>query len=79
MRIDAILERMEDALDDGAVALACDRDFHTAIADITGNSALKHLTGLIYSSRMSPYFKKLAWGWDYAERSMQNRRCSGRS
>lgn len=60
MRIDAILERMEGALDDGAVALACDRDFHTAIADIIGNSALKHFTGLIYDSRMSPYFKKLA-------------------
>lgn len=59
-RIDAILERMEGALDDGAVALACDRDFHTAIADIIGNSALKHFTGLIYDSRMSPYFKKLA-------------------
>ena len=40
--------------------LACDRNFHTAIADIIGNSALNRFTGLIYDSRMSPYFKKLA-------------------
>lgn len=59
-RIDAILERMEQSLNDASVALACDRDFHTAIADIIGNSALKHFAGLIYDSRMSPYFKKLA-------------------
>lgn len=60
MRIDATLERMGRSLDDAEVALACDRDFHTAIADIIGNSALKHFTGLIYDSRMSPYFTKLA-------------------
>ncbi|MCC2611209.1 FadR/GntR family transcriptional regulator [Neorhizobium sp. Rsf11] len=59
-RIDAILERMEQSLNDASVALVCDRDFHTAIADIIGNSALKHFAGLIYDSRMSPYFKKLA-------------------
>lgn len=59
-RIDAILERMEKSLDDAAVALTCDRNFHTAIADIIGNSALKHFTGLIYDTRMSPYFTKLA-------------------
>lgn len=59
-RIDVILQRMEQSLDDSATALICDRDFHTAIADIIGNSALKHFTGLIYDSRMSPYFKKLA-------------------
>ncbi|MDO1583523.1 FadR/GntR family transcriptional regulator [Rhizobium oryzicola] len=59
-RIDAILLRMEASLDNAAVALACDRDFHTAIADIIGNSALKHFTGLIYDSRSSPYFTKLA-------------------
>ncbi|WP_105421669.1 MULTISPECIES: FadR/GntR family transcriptional regulator [Neorhizobium] len=59
-RIDLLLERMEQSLNDGPVALACDRDFHTAIADIIGNSALKHFTGLIYDTRMSPYFTKLA-------------------
>ncbi|MCO5734275.1 FadR/GntR family transcriptional regulator [Rhizobium sp. SSA_523] len=59
-RIDAILDQMEASLDDAEVALACDRDFHTAIADIIGNSALKHFTGLIYDTRMSPYFTKLA-------------------
>ena len=59
-RIDATLERMARSLDEPEIALACDRDFHTAIADIIGNSALKHFTGLIYDSRMSPYFKKLA-------------------
>lgn len=59
-RLDVIIERMENALDDAPVALSCDRDFHTAIADIIGNSALKHFTGLIYDTRMSPYFTKLA-------------------
>ena len=59
-RIDATLERMARSLDDPEVALGCDRDFHTAIADMIGNSALKHFTGLIYDSRMSPYFTKLA-------------------
>ncbi|MFD1744922.1 FadR/GntR family transcriptional regulator [Rhizobium helianthi] len=59
-RIDAILLRMEQSLDDPSVALACDRDFHTAVADILGNSALHRFTGLIYDSRMSPFFKKLA-------------------
>ncbi|MGE6738641.1 FadR/GntR family transcriptional regulator [Allorhizobium pseudoryzae] len=59
-RIDAILDRMTNALDDAEAALACDRAFHTAIADIIGNSALKHFTGLIYDTRMSPYFTKLA-------------------
>ena len=60
LRIDATLERMARSLEDPEVALACDRDFHTAIANIIGNSALKHFTGLIYDSRMSPYFTKLA-------------------
>lgn len=59
-RIDATLRRMARSLDEPEVALGCDRDFHTAIADIIGNSALKHFTGLIYDSRMSPYFTKLA-------------------
>ena len=59
-RIDAILSRMDASLDNAAMALACDRDFHTAIADIIGNTALKHFTGLIYDSRSSPYFTKLA-------------------
>lgn len=58
--IDAILDRMAHSLDDAAIALACDRDFHVAIVDVIGNSALKHFTGLVYDSRMSPYFKKLA-------------------
>ncbi|WP_137136409.1 FadR/GntR family transcriptional regulator [Rhizobium sp. FKY42] len=59
-RIDATLQRMARSLDEPDVALGCDRDFHTAIADMIGNSALKHFTGLIYDSRMSPYFTKLA-------------------
>ena len=59
-RIDATLERMARSLEEPEVALGCDRDFHTAIADMIGNSALKHFTGLIYDSRMSPYFTKLA-------------------
>jgi DNA-binding FadR family transcriptional regulator len=59
-RIDEILTRMERALDNPQVALACDRAFHTAIADIIGNSALNRFTGLIYDKRMTPYFQKLA-------------------
>ena len=59
-RINEILERMERSLDNPQVALACDRAFHTAIADIIGNSALNRFTGLIYDKRMTPYFTKLA-------------------
>jgi DNA-binding FadR family transcriptional regulator len=51
---------MEAALTIPARALACDRAFHTAITDIIGNSALNRFTGLIYDSRISPYFEKLA-------------------
>ena len=59
-RIDDILARMEASLEKPTVALACDRAFHTAIADIIGNSALNRFTGLIYDKRMTPYFEKLA-------------------
>lgn len=59
-KLDANLSRMEEVLDDSVAALGCDREFHTAIADMLGNSALNHFTGLIYDWRMSPYFKKLA-------------------
>lgn len=59
-RIDDILARMAQALDKPQVALACDRAFHTAIADIIGNAALNRFTGLIYDKRMTPYFEKLA-------------------
>jgi DNA-binding FadR family transcriptional regulator len=59
-RLDFILVEMEAALTIPARALACDRAFHTAITDIIGNSALNRFTGLIYDSRISPYFEKLA-------------------
>ena len=59
-RLDQILADMENSLDDPGRALALDRAFHTAIADIIGNSALNHFTGLIYDERMSPFFEKLA-------------------
>lgn len=59
-RIDDTLARMEAGLEKPQLALACDRAFHTAIADIIGNSALNRFTGLIYDRRMTPYFEKLA-------------------
>ncbi len=59
-RLDEILREMEGALEDSKRALALDRAFHTTIADIIGNSALNHFTGLIYDERMSPFFEKLA-------------------
>ncbi|PZU24310.1 MAG: GntR family transcriptional regulator [Shinella sp.] len=59
-RIDDILARMEAGLEKPHLALTCDRAFHTAIADIIGNSALNRFTGLIYDRRMTPYFEKLA-------------------
>ena len=58
--LDAILIEMKASLTLPAKALACDRAFHTAITDIIGNSALNRFTGLIYDSRVSPYFEKLA-------------------
>jgi DNA-binding FadR family transcriptional regulator len=59
-RLDLILREMEDALEYPERALALDRGFHTAIADIIGNSALNRFTGLIYDERSSPFFEKLA-------------------
>jgi DNA-binding FadR family transcriptional regulator len=59
-RLDHILEEMEGALEEPDRALALDRAFHTAIADIIGNSALNVFTGLIYDKRSSPFFEKLA-------------------
>ena len=59
-KLDEMLRQMEQSLDVPARALACDRGFHTAITDIIGNAALNRFTGIIYDSRMSPYFEKLA-------------------
>lgn len=59
-RLDETIDAMARALDEPERALASDRAFHTAIADIIGNAALKQVTGLIYDKRMSPYFEKLA-------------------
>ncbi len=60
-RLDDIIERMANSVDNSPQALHLDRAFHTAIADIIGNSALNRFTGLIYDERsLSPYFQKLA-------------------
>lgn len=59
-RLDETLARMEDAVEDAVQALFWDRAFHTAITDMIGNGALNRFTGIIYDSRMSPYFEKLA-------------------
>lgn len=60
-KLDLILREMAGALEDPERALTLDRAFHTAIADIIGNSALNVFTGLIYDKRRSsPFFEKLA-------------------
>lgn len=59
-RLTAILDRMEESLEDAPRAMACDRAFHTAIAETLGNSALMRFTGLIYDRRMTPCFERLA-------------------
>ncbi len=57
-RLDDLIGRMAGALDNSPQALNLDRAFHTAIADIIGNSALNRFTGLIYDERsLSPYFE----------------------
>lgn len=58
--LDTLLAEMAGALENSHQALSIDRAFHTAIADIIGNSALNRFTGLIYDRRLSPYFEKLA-------------------
>jgi DNA-binding FadR family transcriptional regulator len=58
--LDDNLKRMQQSLHDAKRALAVDREFHTAIADIIGNATLNRFTGLIYDQRMTPYFEKLA-------------------
>ncbi|TWF46533.1 FadR/GntR family transcriptional regulator [Neorhizobium alkalisoli] len=59
-RLNETLERMEASVEDASQALFWDRAFHTAITDMIGNGALNRFTGIIYDSRMSPYFEKLA-------------------
>ncbi|MGE7368863.1 FadR/GntR family transcriptional regulator [Neorhizobium sp. NPDC001467] len=58
--LDELLAEMAGSLENSHQALGIDRAFHTAIADIIGNSALNRFTGLIYDRRLSPYFAKLA-------------------
>lgn len=58
--LDDILSRMEVSLEDRAMALSLDRDFHIAVAAIIDNGTLNRFVGSIHDLRMTPYFEKLA-------------------
>lgn len=58
--LDDILSRMAVSLEDRAMALALDRDFHIAVAAIIDNGTLNRFVGSIHDLRMTPYFEKLA-------------------
>ena len=58
--LDDILSRMAMSLEDRAMALALDRDFHIAVADIIDNGTLNRFVGSIHDLRMTTYFEKLA-------------------
>ncbi|MCF6369449.1 FadR/GntR family transcriptional regulator [Rhizobium halophilum] len=58
--LDGLLTRMAESLNDRAAALALDRDFHIAVADILDNGTLNRFVGSIHDLRMTPYFEKLA-------------------
>ncbi len=58
--LDANLARMAASLDDRALALSLDREFHTAVAAIIGNSTLNRFVGQIHDLRLTPYFERLA-------------------
>lgn len=59
-RLDEMLHRMEQSLDESERAVAADLGFHVAIVDMIGNAALRHFAGLLSDKRTSPYFEKLA-------------------
>jgi DNA-binding FadR family transcriptional regulator len=59
-RLDEMLGRMEQSLDAPERAIAADLGFHAAIVDMIGNTALRHVIGLVSDNRTSPYFEKLA-------------------
>lgn len=59
-RLDEMLHRMEQSLDEPERAVAADLGFHAAIVDMIGNAALRHFAGLLSDKRTSPYFEKLA-------------------
>lgn len=58
--LDRILGRMAASLDDRALALALDREFHVAVAGIIGNGTLNRFVCNIHDLRLTPYFEKLA-------------------
>jgi DNA-binding FadR family transcriptional regulator len=58
--LDDILSRMAVSLEDRAMAMALDRDFHIAVAAIIDNGTLNRFVGSIHDLRMTPYFEKLA-------------------
>jgi len=59
-RPDEMLARMEQAAEQPERAIAADRALPAAIADMLGNSALRHFISLLIDKRTSPYFQKLA-------------------
>lgn len=59
-RLDEMLHRMEQSLDEPERAVAADLGFHVAIVDMIGNAPLRHFAGLLSDKRTSPYFEKLA-------------------
>lgn len=59
-RLDEMLHRMEQSLDEPERAVAADLGFHAAIVDMIGNAALRHFAALLSDKRTSPYFEKLA-------------------
>ncbi|CAD7034383.1 FadR family transcriptional regulator [Pseudorhizobium endolithicum] len=58
--LDKNLARMAASLDDRALALSLDRQFHIAVAAIIGNGTLNRFVGGIHDLRLTPYFERLA-------------------
>lgn len=58
--IDEVLARMSDDTHPSETTIAHDRDFHTAIAAILGNSVLVRVVGDLFDQRMTPFFARLS-------------------
>ncbi len=58
--LDANLARMGEALEDRPAALRLDREFHMAVAAITGNATLSRFVSQIHDLRLTRYFERLA-------------------
>lgn len=58
--LDALLARMDAAVQPSSEAVAIDCEFHVLVASILGNAVIERFVRELFNQRMSPYFGRLA-------------------